>query len=83
MNLAGLFWVPKANLRELIILVMYEQIPLFFYFTVITVGFIQTLYDVGERNTSVELCTQLTDGILEREAIVTFVTVDDSATSIG
>lgn len=43
----------------------------------------QTLYSVNERDSSVELCVELRDGMLERDAIVTFSTVDDSATSTG
>ena len=54
----------------------------FFQNTGVTIGFEQTLYNVTEgADPFVELCAVLTEGTLERDAIVTFFTSDGSATS--
>ena len=49
-----------------------------------TIGFEQLQYSATEGiDASVEVCASVLDGMLEREAIVTFFTTDGNATSTG
>ena len=49
-----------------------------------TIGFEQPQYSATEgSDASVEVCALVLDGALEREVIVTFLTTDGTATSVG
>ena len=49
-----------------------------------TIGFEQPQYSATEgSDASVEVCVLVLDGTLEREVIVTFFTMDGTATSVG
>ena len=49
-----------------------------FLYSEVTIGFEQTMYTV-EEGLVVEVCVLVTDGTLERDAIVTLSSVDDEA----
>ena len=52
--------------------------------TAVTIGFEQSQYTATERNNvSVEVCASVLDGTLQREAVVTLLTTDGTATSVG
>ena len=49
-----------------------------------TIGFEEPQYNASEgTDASVEVCALVLDGMLERDAIITFFTRDGTATSFG
>ena len=52
-------------------------------FTVVEIGLQQTTYTISEDDGTLTICAQITIGELEREVVVNFTIMDNTATSTG
>ena len=51
--------------------------------TAVEIGLQQTTYTISEDDGTLTICAQITTGELERQVVVNFTTIDNTATSTG